>query len=283
LLNAAAFFLAVAPMHFSICNELFEHWPWPRLCQFVSETGYEGLEVAPFTLAPRAELISPAQRTELRTIAESYHLQIVGLHWLLVGPQGLHITHPGAHVRRQTADYFNELVSLCADLGGSIMVIGSPKQRNLLDGVTREQAIVYSQEVFRPCLDGAAARGVTLALEPLAPQDTTFIQSAAEAIELIRQINHPAFRLNLDVKAMSAETRPIRDIIYAAEPYLAHVQANDPNSQGPGMGSLDYSPIIAALRDIRYTHWLSVEPFDYSPGAETTARASLNYLHSFGS
>jgi sugar phosphate isomerase/epimerase len=270
-------------MKLSICNELFEHWPWPRLCQFVSETGYEGLEVAPFTLAPRAELISPAQRIELRTIAESHHLQIVGLHWLLVGPPGLHITHPDPHVRQQTADYFEQLVSLCADLGGVIMVIGSPKQRNLLDGVTRDQAMLFAKEVFRPCLDSAASRGVTLALEPLAPQDTTFIQSAAEATELIRQINHPSFRLNLDVKAMSAESHPIPRIIRTSARYLAHVQANDPNLQGPGMGSLDYAPIFTALGDIRYSGWLSVEPFNYSAGAETIARASLNYLRSFAS
>src|SRR5438105_3595979 len=153
-------------MKLSICNELFEGWAWPRVCQFIAETGYTGVEVAPFTLAPRAELISAAQRAQLRTIAESHHLQIVGLHWLLVGPPGLHITHADPRVRQQTADYFKELVSLCADLGGAVMVIGSPKQRNLLDGVVREQAAGYAIEVFRPCLDSATTRGVTLALEP---------------------------------------------------------------------------------------------------------------------
>jgi sugar phosphate isomerase/epimerase len=274
--------LSNSTMKISICNELFENWDWTRICDSVHRLGYEGIELAPFTMAGRAEEISADRRAELRRIAEARQLRIVGLHWLLVGPPGLHITHPQRPVRRRTGQYFKELVSLCADLGGEVMVIGSPKQRNLLPDVSREQAMRYVAEVFQPSLDDAAARGVTLALEPLAPQDTTFIRSAAEAIELIRRVAHPAFRLNLDVKAMSAESEPISEIIRCSAPYLAHVQANDPNLLGPGMGSLDYAPILAALHEARYGGWLSVEPFDFRPGPETIARASLSYLRALG-
>src|SRR5687768_9902266 len=135
-------------MRFAICNELFENWAWERVCEYTASLGYTGLEVSPFTLAERAEDVTRQRRRELRQQAKSRGLEILGLHWLLVKPAGLHITSPDATVRQKTAAYFVELVKLCHDLGGRVMIIGSPKQRSLLQGVTRAQAMVYAHEVF---------------------------------------------------------------------------------------------------------------------------------------
>ena len=265
-------------MKFAICNELFEGWAWGKVCDFVRALGYEGLEVAPFTLADSADRVTPQRRVELRRAAESRGVEVLGLHWLLVKPPGLYITHPDPAVRKQTADYFRLLVDLCADLGGKVMVIGSPKQRNLMPGVTRPQAVQFAREVFQPSLGPAARRGVTLAFEPLGPAETDFVNTVSEAIELVKEVNHPAFRINIDVKAMSSEPRPIPDVILASKGYVAHVQVNDPNLLGPGMGEVKYEPIIAALREIGYDGWLSVEAFDFKPGAERIARESIGYL-----
>ena len=265
-------------MRFAICNELFENWPWEKVCDFVRGLGYEGLEVAPFTLADSAEQVSPQRRSELRRAAESRGVEVLGLHWLLVTPPGLYITHPDDAVRRRTSDYFGQLVDLCADLGGKVLVVGSPKQRNLLPGVTAGMALGHARGVFRPLLDRAARRGVTFAFEPLGPAETNFINTVAEAIELVKRVDHPNFVLNLDVKAMSSEPRPIPEVIRSAEGRVAHVQVNDPNLLGPGMGEVKYEPIIAALREINYDGWLSVEAFDFKAGAERIARESIDYL-----
>jgi sugar phosphate isomerase/epimerase len=265
-------------VRFAICNELFEDWPWEKVCDFVSGLGYEGLEVSPFTLADSAEQVSPQRRAELRRAAELRGVEVLGLHWLLVKPPGLYITHPDAAVRRRTSDYFRQLVDLCADLGGKVMVVGSPKQRSLLPGVTRGQALGYTKEVFRPVLDPAARRGVTLAFEPLGPAETDFLNTVEETKQLVDEVNHPAFRINIDVKAMSSEALPVPDVIRSAAGYVAHVQVNDPNLLGPGMGQVKYEPIVAALREIGYDGWLSVEAFDFKPGPEKIARDSIAYL-----
>ena len=265
-------------MRFAICNELFENWPWERVCDFVRDLGYTGLEVSPFTLADSAEQVTPQRRRELRAQAERRGVEVLGLHWLLVKPAGLYVTHPDAAVRKRTADYFVSLVNLCADLGGKVMVIGSPKQRSLLPGVTREQAMKYAQEVFTPALDPAGRRGVILAFEPLGPAETDFINTAAEGVELVNRIDHPNFRINLDVKAMSSEKKPIPQVIRETARHIAHVQVNDPNLLGPGMGEVKYEPIIAALKEVGYDGWLSVEAFDFRPGAEHIARKSIEYL-----
>src|SRR6267142_440129 len=158
-------------MKFGICNEIFERWPWERVCEYAAKLGYKGLEVAPFTLGENPSAINQETRDDVRGCAERHGIEILGLHWLLISPPGLYITSPDVSVRRRTAQYFQKLVDLCADLGGKVMVVGSPKQRNLLPGVNREQAMNYAKEVFTPCLDQAGARGVTLALEPLSSKE----------------------------------------------------------------------------------------------------------------
>jgi sugar phosphate isomerase/epimerase len=265
-------------MKFGICNELFENWPWEKICDFAGGIGYQGIEVAPFTLTDRAELITAHRRAALRESAESRGLEIIGLHWLLMNQPRLYITHPDTVIRKETARYFVELVGLCADLGGNVIVIGSPKQRNLLPGVKREQAMGYAADVFTPCLEPAAKRDVTLAIEPLSTRETDFLTCASDAVELIERIDHPNFRLQLDVKAMSYEYKPFPQIIRESAKHLAHFHVNDPNLLGPGMGEIVYEPIIAALREAGYDGWLSVEAFDMQYGAERIAKASVECL-----
>jgi sugar phosphate isomerase/epimerase len=190
----------------------------------------------------------------------------------------LYVTHPDEEIRANTADYFLQLTQLCADLGGRVMVIGSPKARNLLPGVTYEQALRYAKDVFTPSLDLAAENKITLAIEPLGPSETNFLNTAADGIELIGMVNHPNFRLHLDTKAMSTEQATVPQVIRKSERYIAHFHANDPNLLGPGMGNMNFVPIIAALREVGYDGYLSVEVFDFKPGAEFIASESIRYL-----
>ena len=268
-------------MKYAICNELFENWPWERVCAFCHELGYSGIEVAPFTIAPHVSLIDQAMRTQTRKVAERMEVEIIGLHWLLANvasERQLYVTHPDEQIRANTADYFVQLTQLCADLGGRVMVIGSPKARNLLPGVLYEQALRYAREVFMPSLDLAAQHNITLAIEPLGPAETNFLNTAADGIELIELVNHPNFRLHLDTKAMSTEQAVIPQIIRKSERYIAHFHTNDPNLLGPGMGNMNFVPIIAALREVGYDGYLSVEVFDFKPGAEFIASESIRYL-----
>ncbi len=268
-------------MRYAICNEMFKDWAFDRICRYVRSLGYEGMEIAPFTLAGHVDRITPRQRQEIRQTAAEAGVEILGLHWLLanvVSPVPLYVTHPDAAVRKDTADYFMRLTRLCADLGGRVMVIGSPKQRSLLPGVSRAQAMTYAVEVFAPCMESAGELGVTLAIEPLGPAETDFLNTAAEGIELIERLNHPNFRLHLDVKAMSSESKPIPQIIRESARHLVHFHVNDPNLRGPGMGEVDHRPIIAALREVGYDGWLSVETFDTTVPPETMAEESVRYL-----
>jgi sugar phosphate isomerase/epimerase len=183
-------------------------------------------------------------------------------------------------VRRRTGEYLGQLARLCADLGGKVMVLGSPQQRNLLPGVSREQATDYAAEIFSAALPALEDAGLTLAQEPLGPQETDFWVMADEAAAMIERIGSPRVRLHLDCKAMAAEATPIPELIRRYRELMVHFHANDPNRQGPGFGELDFVPILKALNAIDYRGWVSVEVFDFAPGVERLARESIAYLQS---
>jgi sugar phosphate isomerase/epimerase len=266
-------------MKFAICQELYESTPWAEQCRLIAEAGYTGIEAAPFALAEGPESLNAAVCSELRAVAESHGLRIIGLHWLLARTQGLHLTSADAEVRSRTAEHLRRLARICSQLGGDIMVFGSPQQRNVLPGVTSEQAYEFAADVFRQCTEEFERSGVTLCVEPLTAKETNFINTCADAVQLIERIGHHSVQLHQDVKAMlGAEADSIPQLIHRYRDVCRHFHVNDTNLLGPGMGETDYQPILQALLDSRYAGWVSVEVFDYSPGAQHIATRSLEYM-----
>jgi sugar phosphate isomerase/epimerase len=265
-------------MQYAICNETFEGWDHERVCRFVAETGYTGLELAPFTLASRISEVTATRRRELRTQAEAHGVKIIGLHWLLAKTEGFMLTSPDADVRKRTGAYLGELARACRDVGGEILVLGSPMQRKIPPGYTREQAEAFAAATIESMLPELDKSQVWLCLEPLAPAEADFMQTAEEGLRLRDRIGHPRVQLHLDVKAMSSESEPVPAVVRRFAPWMKHFHANDANRRGPGFGSVDFVPIFQALKDVKYGGWVSVEVFDYSPDPETIARESIRYL-----
>jgi len=265
-------------MKFAICHELFEGWSLERSFGFSAELGYDGIELAPFVFGIPVSAVTGEKRNEIRRTAEEFNLEIVGLHWLLSKTSGLHLTTRDPETRERTRDYLIDLIRYCSDVGGKVMVFGSPPQRNREEGQTMEEAMANAKEVFDGCLGELDSHGITICFEPLSTAETDFVTTAEQGRELVEMVGHPRFRLHLDVKAMASEDKPIPEIIRENGDIMAHFHANDPNLRGPGMGDLDFTPIVEALRDVGYDRWVSVETFDSTLGAETNARESIQYL-----
>lgn len=265
-------------MKFAICNETYQDWSFEDQLRSAAELGYDGVEVAPFTIAESAFDISPEQRSDLRKKADDYGLELVGLHWLLLGPKGLYLTDPDQQVRETTVEYLQELIRFCSDLGGKTLVFGSPAQRNLKEGVSFEQAWAYAKESFGRAAETAKERDVFLLMESLPDPECNFIRTVAEALEMVSEVGHPNFQMMVDVKSMSAQGVPLDELILSVGERLKHVHANDANRRGPGFGDTDFRPILKALKQLDFQGYVSVEVFDYSPDPVTIARESLDHL-----
>ena len=183
-------------MQFAVCNEIFQGWTLSDTLACAARLGYAAVEIAPFTLANSVTDISTGERRAMREAAARNKMAIAGIHWVLVKPEGLYINHPDRSVRERTAEYFCDLVDFCADIGGGVMVVGSPKQRNQLPGVSREQAWEWAAATLRNAVAQAEQREVTICVEPLAPAETNFINTAAEALQFVQYVVHNAKSLS---------------------------------------------------------------------------------------
>ncbi len=265
-------------MRFAICNELFQGWTPEATFQYAAKTGYEAVEIAPFTLAKYVTDFSSVDRTRLREQASRTGVAISGIHWVLAHTEGLHLNHPDSSVRERTSRYLNDLVDFCADVGGRVIVVGSPKHRQVADGATAEQAWQWAMGTFKDPAKHAEDCGVTFCLEPLSSAETNFINTASEALRFVHESSSPAMKIILDVKAMCSESKPIPQIIRECWPQLGYFHANDRNLKGPGFGDVDFTPIAAALKEVGYDGYVSVEVFNFDEGPEVIATKSLSYL-----
>ncbi len=265
-------------MKYAICNETFGDWPLEQALELARATGYTGWEVAPFMLTSDIESFSTSDRKSYRDQVEKAGLQIIGLHWLLAKTTGYHLTTPDAMIRKSTSEYLVELAGLCADLGGDLMVLGSPQQRNFPTSQTMKSAMQNAANVLRAAAPEIEKMGVRIAIEPLGRGEGNFLNTAEEGRQLMAMIDSPNIKLHLDVKAMSDEPTPTPQIIRESAEAMIHFHANDPNLLGPGMGEVDFRPIFETLREVEYDGWVSVEVFDYSPGIEKIVKTSMENM-----
>jgi sugar phosphate isomerase/epimerase len=264
---------------FAICNEVFEGWPFADACRAIRRTGYTGIEIAPFTLAEDPACITPAQRREYREIIESAGLRFTGLHWLMVSPKGLHVTTPDAVLRERSWRHIHHLIDLCADLGPEgVMVFGSPAQRRATGGSTPAEATRRWIDGLASVAPHAAERGVTILVEALPASQCDVVQTLAEAAAIVRQIASPGIRTMFDTHNAIDEAEPHAALIAKYFDLIRHVHVNELDGRYPGAGDYDFRPALQALRRLNYSGWVSVEVFDFEPGAERIAGESLRHL-----
>jgi sugar phosphate isomerase/epimerase len=254
---------------------------WAEQCRIVSDAGYQGVEIAAFTLVKQGvQEISLDGRKEMVSVMKDTGLECVGLHWLLAPPpKGLHFTTPDAGIRRKTVAYFDTLIDFCGDLGGSYMIFGSPKQRDARD-ISVEQAKKYFAEGLAAVADHAEQRNIKILVEPLGKRITNVVNTMAEASQLTVQVNHPAIQMMFDFNNTADETESFDVLLrkYYKKIHHVHVQEMGGKHLGTGTGVNDYVKAFQVLKDMRYNHWISLEVFDFSPGGKTIATESMKVL-----
>jgi D-psicose/D-tagatose/L-ribulose 3-epimerase len=272
-------------MKFALCNEVLQPLAFPQQCSLAAQLGYDGLEVAPFTLVPDPTELTDAEIEGFRRVADDHGLRIFGLHWLLVAPAGLSIVSADAALRQRTKQVMVRLVEICAALGGSYLVHGSPKQRSVPQGSTREEAWERARECLSGAASAAARCGVTYCLEPLSRRETDLFNTVEESVRMIDEIGQPSLRTMIDCSAAGqAESLKVDELLTKWGPrgVIGHVQVNDPNRRGPGQGELDFAPILDALTWLEaeghFPGIVGVEPFDYVPDGPGCAAWSIGYL-----
>jgi sugar phosphate isomerase/epimerase len=267
-------------MRVSLCNEVIREFDFEHQCVFARQAGYDGIEIAPFTLGAESHRLSSTRRAEVRRAAADAGIAITGLHYLLLAPEGLSITSQDAGTRSRTIEVMRGLCELATDLGGRILVHGSPAQRALKAG-SEAEGRKRGAECFAAVAGAAEKAGVTYCIEPLSRQDTAFVNTVEEAAQIVRAVGSPAVRTMIDCSAAArTEAQAIPDLIrgWISTGLIGHIHLNDPNRRGPGEGELRFAPILQALKAEGYAGNAAIEPFVYQPDGPSCAARAIGYI-----
>lgn len=267
------------PFQQAICNEAFEGWDFAQSCRTMRKAGYDGIEIAPFTLGEDPALVPVGRRKELKDIIGSEGLKFVGLHWLMVAPKGLHVTTPDAALRAKSWLHIRNLIDLCADLGpDGILVFGSPFQRATTGGSSREEGTRRYVEGLASVADHAVERGVTILVEALPVAQCDVVQTLEEAVGIVKSLNSPGIRTMFDVHNAIDEVESHATLVDRYYEFIHHVHVNELDGKHCGKGTYDFKPLFEVLLRRGYGRWVSLEAFDFSFGAEVIANESLRHL-----
>jgi D-psicose/D-tagatose/L-ribulose 3-epimerase len=136
----------------------------------------------------------------------------------------------------------------------------------------RERDLDQIARVLRSLGSYAADHGVVLGVETLNRFETSFLNTTAQALELIRRVDHSAVGVTLDLFHLGIEEKHVGDALRSAGRHLVHVQVAENDRGTPGTGHLPWNDVAAALREIGYTGSVVIETF--SDRVEAIARAA---------
>ncbi len=268
----------------SVCNELYGETDFAAACRSIKSAGWDGIEIAPFTLMPDATKLSLARRREIRDIIVSEGIEFVGLHWLTVGPPNLHVTTPDKKVRARSWEYVRGLVALCADLRpcgetGGVMVFGSPGQRKTTGGLTTAQAEQNYIDGLRSIIADLEAAGVTLCVEALPSAQCDVILTLDRAAEIVETIGSMNVQTMFDAHNAIDEVEPHAELVASHWRKIRHIHVNELDGSYPRPGGgYDFKPVLQVAKDRSFDGWVSMEVFDFTPGAERIVNESIAYL-----
>lgn len=246
-------------MKLAISNIAWDRSEDQAIAQLMQQYGVTGLDVAPGKLGDDPMALSDAEINAYVDFWRGYGVQIVGMQSLLYGHSELRI-FGDADTRQKTSDYLKRVIDLAAKLGVGPMVFGSPKNRQRGD-LPLSEAQTIAADFFAELAECAHEHSTTLCLEPNPVQyGADFINTTAEALELVQQVNHSGFRLHLDSAIMTMNGENIENALNDAINWLAHFHISEPQL---GLvtkdGKVDQERFIGQLHGLAYDGWFSIE------------------------
>jgi sugar phosphate isomerase/epimerase len=237
----------------------------------------EGVEIAPSCIWPEPVNTSEVERKRLERLIKDYGLELVGFHALLYNHPELKI-FDSTETLKETASYMQELIHLCRDLGGRVMVFGSPRNRERKFR-TQEECLSIANDFFHFLATEAEKYNVFICIEPLY-QNCDFITSSLEGLSMVNQVNHPNFRLHLDIRAMQEAGEDFYRVFSMCAEVLEHIHVGDSNLSPPGYDGFNHRAIATALRKSGYNKYVSIEMRQGFGPSQKVVEESVRYIKS---
>ncbi|HJZ59356.1 MAG TPA: sugar phosphate isomerase/epimerase family protein [Gemmataceae bacterium] len=233
--------------------------------QRAAELGFDAVEVFPSD----PDAIDPDELAKL--LADNGLLLAAvgtGAGWV---KHKLSLTSPDTEVHRKAMVFVEEMIEFAAELGAPV-IIGSMQGR--VEAAAKETALGYLSQALLNLGLYAARFNLPLLYEPLNRYETNLVNTLADGVNLLKGLATTNVKLLADLYHMNIEEANLADALRAAGPHIGHVHFADSNRRAAGMGHTDFAPVIAALREVGYTGYLSAEVLPL-PDPMTAAKQTI--------
>jgi len=265
-------------MKLAVSNIAWENSEMVDHLRLLSELGCQGVELAPSAIWPEPVDVVSEESVRVKNLIHSFGLEITGFHSLLYTRPELQLFKDRAGLS-STVTYLKQLIRLCGEMEGKVLVFGSPRNR-ARNGKDNAECMSWAAEGFGEAARAAERWGVTLCIEHLAPTETDFIMSSNEGMELVRLVDHPNFGLHLDAKAMIEANEDFEKAFEEHGQHAKHFHVGDPGLAPPGSTGVDHAPMGRALRRSGYDGYVSIEMRrGFGPTREVVS-TSVDYVKS---
>lgn len=257
---------------------MFGPMDFGRSLNLLAEHGYQGVEIAPFTLF--GDFSPSAVRAGLGTVKAALAasgIRYAGMHWLFVKPEGLHLTSSDDAVRKRAWDHLNLLLDISGELGGGVLIFGSPKQR-ASRGLPKSEALGYFIDGLSAAAEYAEERRSAILLESLASRDTDIVNTAGEAAEVIRTVGRQGLGGMFDFHNTADETEAWDVLVERHWDIIRHVHVNEMDGGWPaGRGRADFGPVFRLLHRRDFDGWVSLEIFTVPEEPGRVLRETMDF------
>jgi len=245
----------------------------PGACRTAAELGFDAIEIFP----PGPEAIDVAA---VKKLLADHGLKLAamgtGAGWV---KHKLHLTHPDASVREKAKAFIRSIIDTAGTLGAPA-IIGSMQGR-WGESVSREQGFGWLGEALVELGNHARQYNVPLIYEPLNRYETNYCTTIERGVTLLKESAATNVKLLADLFHMNIEEEDLPAAIRAGAGSIGHIHLVDSNRRPAGLGHLQFAPIAAALREIKYDRYLSAEALPYPDSVAAAKQTIATYQKYF--
>lgn len=235
----------------------------------LSSYGYEGVEL--MTLNP-----SKLDWNHVKETAEKNNLSVILVcTGEIYGQLGLTYTDPRAEVRKEAIERTKEIIDFASFLGANVNI--GRIRGGYREELSKEETEALAIEAFREVSDYALSKNVNIALESVTIMQTNFINTLAQAADMVDRVNRPNFKLMMDIFHLNLEEKDVVEAIKKYSSYNIHVHLADNNRRYPGHCGLDFEKIIRTFKECGYKGNFCTEIYQI-PNQVEAAKGAMAHL-----
>jgi sugar phosphate isomerase/epimerase len=245
-------------MRLAISNIAWDRNEDETIAKLLQEYNVDAIDIAPGKYFPELAKVTKDDMESVRKWWSERGIEITGMQALLFGTTGLNVFGT-PDTQNSMLQHLEDVARIGEGLGATRLAFGSPKNRDR-SGLSNQETLDIAIPFFQRLGSIANNYGVVFCLEPNPPcYGANFMTTSAETADVVRLINHPCIKMQLDTGAIATNSEDPNVVLHDCSSLIGHIHASEPNLLPLGDGGTDHAKIMGALKQYRENDVITIE------------------------